>query len=220
MVMKHDLGDAQMKRFLNTSWTTICAGASSSASGRSADHVEAQGYVYYNKASLVMYALQDYLGEDVVNRVLQKLIHDHAYEGEPHLLSKDLVQAFREAAPEKYQRLIGDMFEKIVLYQNRALSATVTRQGGKYDVRLKVSCKKMEADPSGLEKEVPLDEWIDVGVLDAGGQPLALEKKHIDRAEMEFSFVVDKEPARAGIDPLVKLIDRKWEDNTVAVEKP
>ena len=155
-----------------------------------------------------------------VNRALAKLIKEHAYEGAPHLLSSDLVQAFRAAAPAQYRPLIGDMFEKIVLFQNHALAAKADkRSDGKYDVHVKVSCKKMEVDNSGFEKERPLDEWIDVGVLDAKDQPLALERKHIDKPEMEFAFVVAGEPARAGIDPLVKLIDRKWEDNTVAVEK-
>ncbi|MDB4968043.1 MAG: hypothetical protein JWN44_3732 [Myxococcales bacterium] len=220
MVMKHDLGETQMKRFLKYELDHYLRGRVLERKKEAPlDHVESQSYVYYNKASLVMYALQDYLGEEVVDGVLAKLIQEHKYEDAPHLLSKDLVQAFRAAAPPKYHHLIGDLFEKIVLFQNRALSATSKKVNDRYEVHLKVSCKKMEADPSGLEKEVALDEWIDVGVLDAKGQPLALEKKHIDQAEMEFTFVVDKEPARAGIDPLVKLIDRKWEDNTIAIEK-
>jgi ABC-2 type transport system permease protein len=221
MVMKHDVGDHQMQRFLKYELDRYLRGRVFERKKEAPlDHVETQSYVYYNKASLVMYALQDYLGEEVVNGVLAKLVKEHAYEGAPHLLSSDLVQAFRAAAPEQYRPLIADMFEKIVLFQNRALEAKANkRSDGKYDVHVKVSCKKLEADTNGFEKERPLDEWIDVGVLDAKNQPLALERKHIDKPEMDFTFVVAGEPARAGIDPLVKLIDRKWEDNTVAVEK-
>jgi hypothetical protein len=36
---------------------------------------------------------------------------------------------------------------------------------------------------------------------------------------MEFEVTVDREPARAGIDPYNKLIDRKPDDNVVAVER-
>ena len=221
MVMKHDFGATQMKRFLKYELDNYLRGRVFERKRESPlDHVESQSYVYYNKGSLVMYALQDYLGEEVVDGVLAKFVKEHAYESEPHLLASDLVQAFRAAAPEKYRPLIGDLFEKIVLFQNRALSATAKkRSDGKWDVRVKVSCKKMEVDASGFEKERPLDEWIDVGVLDAKGEPLALERTHIDKPELELAFVVAGDPARAGIDPLVKLIDRKWEDNTIAVEK-
>ncbi len=221
MVMKHDVGAVQMKRFLKYELDNYLRGRVFERKKEAPlDHVETQAYVYYNKGSLVMYALQDYLGEDVVNGVLRTLIKEHAYEGAPHLLASDLVQAFRAAAPEKYRPIVSDLFEKIVLYQNRALSATAhKRPDGKYDVHVKVSCKKVEADLNGFEQERPLDEWIDVGVLDAKGVPLALEREHIDKPETEYTFTVAGEPARAGIDPLVKLIDRKWEDNTVAVDK-
>src|SRR5262249_13362605 len=155
-------------------------------------------------------ALQDYLGEDVVDGVLAKFVKEHAYEGPPHRLASDLVQAFRDAAPEKYRPIVSDLFEKIVLYQNHALSASAKkRSDGKWDVRVKVGCKKVEVDANGVEQERPLDEWIDLGVLDAKGTPLALERTHVDKPELERTFVVAAEPARAGIDPLVKLIDRK-----------
>ena len=45
-------------------------------------------------------------------------------------------------------------------------------------------------------------------------------KKKIDREEMEFTVVVDKKPARAGIDPYNKLIDRRPKDNTIVVDIP
>jgi hypothetical protein len=220
MVMKHDLGETQMKRFLKYDLNNYLTGRVFERKREvPLDHVEGQQYVHYYKASLVMYALQDYIGEDVVNGVLAKLIAQHKYEDAPHLLASDLVALFKEAAPKQYRNIISDMFEKIVLYQNRALSAAAKKVGDHYEVRVKVSCKKLEADANGFEKEAPLDEWIDIGVLDAKGQPLALERTHIDKGELERVFVVSGEPARAGIDPLVKLIDRKWEDNTIAVEK-
>jgi hypothetical protein len=220
MVMKHDFGAAQMKRFLKYELDGYLRQRPIERKREQPlERVDSgQTYVRYQKGSMVMYALQDYLGEDVVNGVLKKLIAEHKYEGAPHLLASDLVQQFREAAPPQYQHLISDMFEKIVLFQNRARTATARKVGDKYQVEVAVTCKKLQADASGFEHEVPLDEWIDVGVLDDKGVPLALEREHIDKGEMTFSFTVDRAPARAGIDPLVKLIDRKWDDNTVAVE--
>jgi hypothetical protein len=56
-------------------------------------------------------------------------------------------------------------------------------------------------------------------VLDEEGKPLFLERRQITQGDVEFTAVVDKRPAKAGLDPLNKLIDRKPNDNTVAVEK-
>ena len=81
----------------------------------------------------------------------------------------------------------------------------------------KVFAKKRVADELGREKDVALADLIDVGVLDDKGEPLVIERRKIDREEMSFSFVVDRKPAKAGIDPLNKLIDRRPKDNIVAV---
>ncbi len=70
----------------------------------------------------------------------------------------------------------------------------------------------------GAESEAALEDAIDIGVLDAKGEPLWLERRRVDRAEMEWTVVVDEAPAKAGIDPLNKLIDRTPEDNVAAVE--
>src|SRR5436305_13963278 len=37
-----------------------------------------QGYIHYNKGSLVMYALQDYIGEDKVNHALSEFVKAYA----------------------------------------------------------------------------------------------------------------------------------------------
>jgi len=116
--------------------------------------------------------------------------------------------------------MVSDLFEKIVLWENRAESATVSRlPDGRWQVRVKVHAKKLEADEIGREKELPLDDWIDVGVLDKNDAPLAMEKRHITRPQEEMTFVVAGEPARAGIDPWVHLIDRRWSDNTISVSR-
>jgi hypothetical protein len=71
----------------------------------------------------------------------------------------------------------------------------------------------------GKEQEVPLNDFIDIGVLDAKGNAIYLQKERIDRSEMVFSIVVDQLPVKAGIDPLNKLIDRKPDDNSVKVKR-
>ena len=70
------------------------------------------------------------------------------------------------------------------------------------------------------ESEAPLDAVVDIGVQDAKGGYLLLEKRRIKSGENKIMATVAGEPARAGIDPLNKLIDRDTGDNTVEVERP
>ena len=77
----------------------------------------------------------------------------------------------------------------------------------------------MQADSLGTETEVPMDDWVDIGVFDATETPLYLQKHRIRSGETLIKLVVNKIPAKAGIDPLNKLIDRDPDDNVVPVEK-
>ena len=64
-----------------------------------------------------------------------------------------------------------------------------------------------------------LADFIDVGVLGDKGDLLVLEKKRFDASQGVFILEVNRTPAKAGIDPLNKLIDRKPDDNLIRVEK-
>jgi aminopeptidase N len=180
--------------------------------------VENQDYIHYRKGSLVMYALADYIGEDNVDRALRKFRDDHAFKGPPYPNTTEFLRDLREVTPGKYQYLIEDMFETITLYDNRAVSATARAlANGHYAVTLKVAAHKRKADGLGNEKDAPLHDWIDVGVLDADGKPLYLEKRSFDATDATLTFDVAARPARAGIDPMNELIDRTPRDNTIAV---
>jgi len=182
--------------------------------------VENQDYVHYRKGSLVMYALQDYIGEWALNQALARYIQAVAFRGPPYTTSAELLTYLREVTPDQYKYVLEDMFETITLYDNRAINAAYTpRPDGKYEVRLSTKSRKLRADPLGKEQEVPLNDFIDIGVLDAKGNAIYLQKERIDRSEMEFSIVVDQLPAKAGIDPLNKLIDRKPDDNSIKVKR-
>jgi ABC-2 type transport system permease protein len=221
MVMKHEVGPDQMRRFLKYEMDGYLSGRSLERKKElPLERVENQPYIHYNKASVVFYALQDYAGEDNVNRALHDYVQAVAYQDPPYTNSVELIDRLRKIVPAEYAYIIHDMFETITLYENRALSATYKQTpDGKFEVKLKVAAKKIRAGELGEEKEVPLADWIDIGVLDKGGKPLYMVKHKIERNETEFTISVDRLPAKAGIDPWNKLVDRKPDDNVVAVTK-
>ena len=75
------------------------------------------------------------------------------------------------------------------------------------------------------ETELPMDDFVEIGAFAAGeggepGAPLYLKPHRIRSGEQTIRITVQREPARAGIDPHRKLIDRDRADNVVAVKAP
>jgi ABC-2 type transport system permease protein len=178
--------------------------------------VEGQGYIRYQKGSLVMYALQDYIGEDNLNGALARYVSHVKYQDPPRTTSRELLRFIAEVTPPQLQYILDDLFENITLYDNRALSATYRRlPDGRYELKLRVAAKKLRADGLGNEHEAPLNDLIDVGALDANGTAIAIEKRWIRSNETEVTLLMDRAPVTAGIDPLNQLVDRRPDDNVI-----
>jgi aminopeptidase N len=185
--------------------------------------VQREPYVWYYKGALVMYAMSDYIGEDKLNGALRNYLQKNRYAKGPYPDTRSFVQAIREATPPDLQYLVTDMFESIVIYENKAVSATYTETPDhKYRVTLKVDAQKRKADGQGNESPMPLKDLIEVGVFSGTKEHLKelhLEKVWISKESETFEFVVNEKPSFAGIDPYNKLIDREPEDNLTEVEK-
>jgi hypothetical protein len=172
-----------------------------------------------------MYYLREMIGEDAVNRALRKVLTEYGYKQPPYPTSYALVNALRDETPPDLQYLIKDLFEDITLFSNRALTARAKkRPDGKYDVTIEVEAKKFKADEKGNEKEVPVNDWIEVGAMAAPpkgkkyGKVLHREKVHMTSARNTYTFTVDALPEKAGIDPLLLLVDRVPDDNLKNVD--
>ena len=86
-----------------------------------------------------------------------------------------------------------------------------------FECAVKVAAKKRTADELDKEQDVALTDLIDIGVVDDKGEPIAIERRRITQEETSFTLDVDRRPVKADIDPLNKLIDRRLDDNTIAV---
>lgn len=220
MTMKQSFGAARMRRFLRYDLDQYLMGrATERKKELPLAQNENQDYIHYRKGSLAMYLLQDMLGEDVVDGVLHQLLVEHAFRGPPYPTVSTLVDGLRAVTPPDKAYLIDDLFESIVLYENRADAAQARRlPDGRYEVTIHATAGKMRAGELGEETEVPLKDYIEFGVDDQDGNPLARERRLVDKRDQAVTLVVTGRPARAGIDPDNKLIDRKPTDNMVAVD--
>lgn len=185
--------------------------------------VQREPYVWYYKGALVMYAMSDYIGEDTLNGALRSFLEKNKYATGPFPDTRGFVAAIREATPPDLQYLVSDMFESIVLYENKAVSAVMTPEpGNKYKVTLAVNAQKRKSDGSGNETPMTLDDVIEVGVFSGTKEhlkPLQVEKRRFNVESSTLEFIVDAKPTLAGIDPYNKLIDRNPDDNLIQVEE-
>ena len=215
MVMKKKLGAERMRRFLKFELDGYLRGRVLERKKElPLAQNENQMYIHYQKGSLAMYALADAIGEERVNRALRAVVEKWKFKGPPYPTAKELVDAFRAETPPEYLYLIDDLFETITLYDNRAVSATMKRNAaGAWDVSVKVIAKKVRSDEKGNQTELDFDDFIDVGALDERGAALHLEKRKIKKGESTIDFTSKEKPAKVGIDPVNKLIDRDSDDN-------
>lgn len=228
MVMEQEYGEEHMRRFLRYELDQYLQGR---AFERKKELplllVENQQYIHYRKGSLVMYALKDYIGEDSVNVALSRYIDAVAFQEPPYTNSLEFLSYIRAVTPDSLDYLLTDLFETITLYENYVEDATYTlTPDSLYEVSLTLLSKKLRADSLGVESEVALNDWIDIGIfgeerIDGEREevPLYFQKHRITSDTTRITITVDQEPKRAGIDPYNKLIDRNSGDNVKAVRE-
>ncbi|HEX9953379.1 MAG TPA: M1 family aminopeptidase [Rubricoccaceae bacterium] len=182
-----------------------------------------QHHVIYDKGSLVMYLLQERLGEAAVNRALRKLLQRYRFRGAPYPRSLDLVAALRaEARTPEAQALITDLFERVTLYDLKVTQpSAVRRADGRWDVSVPVEAAKVYVDGHGVETEAPLAERIEVGLFTAEpgrdafdtADVIRLERQPVRSGAQTLTFVTDRRPTYVGVDPYNYYIDRDSGDN-------
>ncbi|THD74404.1 MAG: aminopeptidase [Phenylobacterium sp.] len=229
MVMKHMYGPDMIRKFLKYELDNYLKNRGGEVMEElPLERVESnQGYIHYRKGSLVMYRLQEEIGEEAVNRALRKFLAAHAFKAAPYPTATELVADFRAEAPADKQQLITDLFERITLYDLKAKTAVATkRPDGRWDVTLTVEARKLYANGQGKETEAPLaGEMVDVGVFTA--EPgkdkfspkdvLSLQRVALKSGAQTITITVPRKPLFAGVDPYNKLIDRNSEDNDIKV---
>lgn len=232
MTMKHEYGENGIKSFLKNSLDTYLGGRKFSFKPeRTLMDVETGSYIVYEKGSMIMYDLQDVMGEDVVNRGLKNFLEEFKYNKKGvYATSEDLYNALYAVTPDSLKYKVDDGFKEIVLYENRVMDAkTKALDNGKWETSFKVNSKKIYYDDKGKEDRVDdKKNLVDIGlfgedVVNEDGvtikDPLYFEIKWLESGDNTFTVITDKKPLKAGIDPYNKLIDRNSDDNLKSVEE-
>ena len=229
MVTKKTRGADQLRRYLQYELDDYLYGRAVTLNEETPlARVAGQGHIAYQKGGLVMYLLQERLGEAAVNRALRSVVERFRFKGAPYARSLDVVAALRaEAKTEEEQNLITDLWERITLYDLKVHEpSAVQRADGKWDVTVPIEARKMYADGTGNETETPLNERIEVGLfMEKPGRDafdendiVLMERQPIKSGRQVLKFVTTMRPLYAGVDPYNFYIDRNSRDNLGLVQ--
>src|SRR5690606_38477918 len=166
-------------------------------------------------------ALAEYVGEERINAALGALIEKKASSLATTL---DLYRELQAVTPDSLKPLLHDLFEVNTFWRFDTKQArAVQADGGAWQVTFEVEAHKTIADSAGVETEVPMTEWVEIGVFaPAGpgevlGRPLYVQKHRIHSGRQTIAVTVGDRPARGGIDPY-SLLDWEEGDNIEPIE--
>ncbi len=222
MVMKNKVkDDMKMKNFLKYDYDRYLTGrAFEQQKELPLYEVENQQYIHYGKGSVILYALQDYIGEEKVNNAMKSFLEEYRYAKPPYPTSLDFLRHLETQVPDSLNYLITDWFKEITLYDYRLIDANYSKKSnGKYEVTMNIEAYKLKADTLGKETNVDVNDWADIGVYADNDEENLMFYKRVkfDQEKMNFTFEVDSLPVKAAIDPRRILIERNIKDNAKTV---
>jgi hypothetical protein len=175
----------------------------------------------YRKGPYAMYALSEYVGEPQVNRALRTLVE----KKESSLATTlDMYRELQAVTPDSLKPLLHDLFEVNAFWTFDTKKATaVQTEPGTWQVTFDVDARKLVVDSAGKETELPMNEWVELGIFadarpgESLGQPLYVRKHRIRSGRQTITVTVSGKPARGGIDPY-NLLDWEEGDNIEPIE--
>jgi ABC-2 type transport system permease protein len=175
----------------------------------------------YRKGPYAMHALSEYVGEARVNAALRTLVEKKVSSLATTL---DMYRELQAATPDSLRPLLHDLFEVNTFWTFDTKKATAAQtDAGTWQVTLDVEAHKVVADSGGKETELPMNEWVEIGIFaparpgEALGKPLYVQKHRIRSGTQTITVAVPNKPARGGIDPY-NLLDWEEGDNIEPIE--
>lgn len=185
-------------------------------------------YLAYRRGPFAMYALSEYIGSDQVNLALRRLIRKHDSAGASLATTLDLYRELQLVVPDSFKYLLHDLFEVNTYWEFETELAkakqieppTPKNRDGLWQVTLEVRARKMVYDSAGVVTEMPMNDWVQIGVFgntengDQLGKPLLVKMHRVRSGKQKIILTLSGRPARAGIDQY-HLLDWEESDNNI-----
>jgi hypothetical protein len=165
-------------------------------------------FAFYRRAPFALHAMRQYIGTERVDEALRHLFEKHGSGRPPLATSRDLYRELQAVTPDASRGLLRDMFEANTFWDLKTERATAEQTAdGRWQLTLDVAARKVVADEAGDEKEVAMDDLVQVGAFAArapreAAKPLYLQQHRIHSGTQTITVTVPSgQPVEAGIDP-------------------
>ncbi|TDB59547.1 ABC transporter permease/M1 family aminopeptidase [Arundinibacter roseus] len=213
-VLEKNYGDGHLRQyvnFLHSSYEMPRSLASASLLRANED------FLYYRKGGIAMHALAKYMGKQKVNGALRRLLHKRTSGVLPLPNTLDLYRELQNVTPDSLNYLLDDLFKTNTYWRLKTnhFSSQPTKTG-QWLVTMQVQAQKVIVDGTGRQKEVPMNDWLEIGMYEEGkglNQPIYLQMHRIRSGEQTIRVTLPRKPERGGIDPNHLMIDLRPDDN-------
>ncbi len=179
-------------------------------------------FMNYRKGPFALFALRNYIGKDRINDALRRILRDYT-PGPPLATTPDFYRELQAVTPDSLHYLVHDLFAANTFWELETKQAAAQQtEKGTWQVMLEVETRKVTVDSTGIETNIPMNDWIEVGVFASAQKsepvPLYLQKHRIRSGKQTIKVTVPGKPARAGIDPYNLLIDSNTDNNAKVIK--
>jgi ABC-2 type transport system permease protein len=180
-------------------------------------------FMNYRKGPFALFALRNYIGKEKVNDALRAMLRNYT-PNPPLPTTLDFYRELQAVTPDSLHYLVHDLFAENTFWELETKQATAApAAAGTWQVTLDVQARQVTVDSLGVEKNVSMWDWIEIGVYaprtagDSTARVLYLQKHRLRSGPQKVILHVPEQPARAGIDPNHLLIDLDMGDNIMEV---
>ena len=157
-------------------------------------------FAFSRRGPFALYAMREYIGKERIDDALRRLYEKYRSGTPPLPTSMDLYREMQAVTPDSFQYLLKDLFERNTFWELETERASGQQtEAATWQVTLAVRARKVLVDEAGVETEVPMDDWLEVGVFDEGAP--YLQRHRIHSGMQTITITVPQKPVRAGIDP-------------------
>lgn len=167
-----------------------------------------QDYIAYGKGAMAFNALQYYVGEEKLNKLLKEFLEKYKFRTDQYPTSTDLIAHLKNSIPIEFHYIIKDMMETITFYDNKIIDI---KELPNNQLELVFSVRKMD---STQKKELEAaNVFLTIGQYDRDG--ILLYSEEVKASSGENNITIHKKPEATNIllDPFLHFIELNVEDN-------
>lgn len=167
-----------------------------------------QEYIAYGKGTMAFNALQYFVGEEKLNKILNEFLERYKFRTDQYPTSMDLIAHLKNSIPIEFHYIIKDMMETITFYDNKIIDI---KELPNNQLEIIFSMRKMDAAQKNEVKAANV--FLTIGQYDRDGNLLQIEE--VKASSGENNITIYKKPGTTNIllDPFLHFIELNIEDN-------